>query len=137
MPKIFKIDLKFTLPGSGQRAREVVEMYLSSSMVGDINQLAWNLLDCSDDRMAQEFSNLVLQKSGVIRSRQGGFKVTALLTVSASNSAFLDRVFSEYMDAFEDYIRNTSREYFSRTGFNPDLTLATAEWDANISLHAS
>lgn len=128
----FTIDLQIFIPGSGRGARDVIGMYLSS-IVQDIDQTAWNLLDCSEDRMVQEFSDLALQDSNFTPNHKDGFEINARFAVSAAGPDFIDRVFEEYMQAFSDWIDETLREYFSRTGKRADLVPTSFNWVADIA----
>lgn len=49
------LSMTLNFPDATSTAEEVVGVYLSSQMSRDLEQLAWNLVNCNNERQPKEF----------------------------------------------------------------------------------
>ena len=132
MTTLFTIDLTINMPDSGRHARKLLNLYLADMPV-DIDQTAYNLCDANGDVQARKFAKLVLKRSEVWSSQDGRLKIFALLSVSGEDATFIKQVFAKYMDGFPDYLKRAGHEYFSSSGFPPDISLQPTDWNVELS----
>jgi len=118
--------------------REVVEeilgMYISAQMLGDLDQLAWNLVDCDGKRQREEFGGPEILDSTIKRDGQDHLMIYISAAFSGSNQALIKRMAAEYLAAFDDYIRDTILEYKSRTGERTEFDGRPAGYSYEISI---
>jgi hypothetical protein len=128
----FTIDLTINLPEGGRLAKQLLNIYFADMPV-DINKTAYNLCGANESVQAQKFVELILKRADVWSSEEGGLKVFALFSVSAEDSAFVEKVIAEYMNGFPDYLRRASGGYFAHTDTRPEISLQPSDWKAEVN----
>ena len=131
MTTLFTIDLTINMPNGGRLARKLLNLYFTDMPV-DINETAYNLCDANSALQAQKFAKLKLKRADAWSSPEHSLKIFALLSVSGEDSTFIKQVIAKYMDSFPDYLKKASGEYFSPSGFPPDISLQPTDWKVEV-----
>jgi len=131
MTTLFTIDLTINMPNGGRLARKLLNLYFTDMPV-DINETAYNLCDANSALQAQKFAKLKLKRADAWSSPEHSLKIFALLSVSGEDSTFIKQVIAKYMDGFPDYLKKASGEYFSPSGFPPDISLQPTDWKVEV-----
>jgi hypothetical protein len=131
MTTLFTIELTVNMPDGGRHARQLLNLYFADMSV-DINETAYNLCDADEAVQARKFAKLNLNRADVWPSQEHSMSIFALLSVSGEDPAFIKEVIAKYMDGLPDYLKKASGEYFSRTGFPPEITLVPTDWNAEV-----
>lgn len=129
----YRVSLQISLPGGGIEAETVTDMYLTTMLASDLDQTAWNMCDCNDERQAREFTNPVLEEHSVQAVPDGNMEVRAVFRVSGSNPSFIEKVVGEYMNGFPDWMDGTIREYQSHEGVKLSLNQQPIDWEVQLS----
>ena len=132
MTTLFTIDLTINMPNGGRLARKLLNLYFTDMPV-DINETAYNLCDANSALQAQKFAKLKLKRADAWSSPEHSLKIFALLSVSGEDSTFIKQVIAKYMDGFPDYLKKASGEYFSPSGFPPDISLQPTDWNVEVT----
>ena len=132
MTSLFTINLTINMPDGGRLARKLLNLYYAD-MPEDINETASNLCGADVAVQARKFANLALKRADVWASQEGSLKIFALLSVSGEDPTFIKQVFAKYMEGFPDYLKRASGEYFSPTGFPPDISLQLTDWTLELN----
>lgn len=132
MTNLFTIDLTINMPNGGRLARKLLNLYFADMPV-DINETAYNLCDANATVQAQKFAKLKLKRADAWSSPEHSLKIFALLSVSGEDSTFIKQVIAKYMDSFPDYLKKASGEYFSPSGFPPDISLQPTDWNVEVT----
>lgn len=110
--------LKLTLWFTGERtiAEEILGMYTSAQILDDLDQLAWNISDCDNERQDAEFGGPTSINSDITISPAGSIEVNIAATFSGRSLKLIEQLAEDYLDGFDDYILPTILEYKSRSG---------------------
>lgn len=127
-----RIRLELNFDNVGTAAEEILEMYANTHMAGDLDQLAWNLAGCDSERQAAEIGGPGIESCDVKRSQNGGVELEAVLLFTGDDQVLILKTVEEYLDAFEDYVRDTVLEYRSRTGKRAGFEGSPASRNYNI-----
>jgi len=111
---ILRMTIQFG--GESKLAEEILEIYVSAQLLGDLDQLAWNLSNCDEKRQKEEFGEPMIITTDIKRNDQGEVQLDAVVTFSGNNQMLIERLAEEYLGAFDDYVRDIVLGYESRTG---------------------
>jgi hypothetical protein len=131
MTTLFNIELTINMPDGGRHARQLLNLYFAD-MPADINEIAYNLCGANEAAQARKFAKLTVKRTDVWSSQEHSLKIFALLSVVGEDPLFIKQVLAKYMDAFPNYLKKASGEYFSRAGFPSEIPLQPTDWNAEV-----
>jgi hypothetical protein len=95
----------------GERYTEfVMGMYVDSSLVDDIDILGWNLCGCDDSVFQEKVGNCRIVSSNL---RNG--LMEAIVELHGWDKDLQDKVIEEFLDCWDDFVRNQYQGMISRT----------------------
>lgn len=77
----YRIELVITLPRGGEDIQAILAAYLDQDFQTDLEQIAWNLCDCDNDRLDSEFGRLEVVTGDVEQPPDGTLAIHTILRV--------------------------------------------------------
>jgi len=129
----YLVKIVIKLPQGDDDGVAVCGMYLDTTIIGDLDQTAWNMCGCDEEKKASQFGITKLVSGEARRELDGQIVLEALLRISSTDPVFIKSVFDEYINGFQDWIYPSIREYQSHEGIIVKLDSRPMGWDIQVT----